>query len=81
MKSEDFVRLIEDYKQKNIKKEDLLNTLTIYKTINEISFYTEKSIRTLKFYTQRKLNKANILVCIDCDFYNKLENEAKLVDN
>ena len=62
--TEDFVRFLEDYKQKKIKKEDLLNTLTIYKTINEISFYTEKSIKTLKFlYAEEIKQSKHISLC------------------
>ena len=62
--TEDFVRFLKDYKQKKIKKEDLLNTLTIYKTINEISFYTEKSIKTLKFlYAEEIKQSKHISLC------------------
>ena len=47
--SEKLLKFLKDYKQRKLKKEDLLNMLTIYKIINEILFYTEKSIKTLKF--------------------------------
>ena len=42
-------RILKDYKNKKLKKEDLLNMLLIYKTINEVSFHTEEALKTLKF--------------------------------
>ena len=42
-----------------IKKEDLLNMLIIYRTINEISFHTEKAIKTLKFLYAEEIKESN----------------------
>ncbi len=47
--TERLLKTLKDYKKGKIKKEHLLNMLVIYRTINEVSFHTEKAIKTLKF--------------------------------
>ena len=47
--NERLVEFLKEYKQRKLKKEELIDMLIIYKTINEISFHTEEAIKTLKF--------------------------------
>ena len=46
---EKLLKVLKEYKKKKLKKEDLLNMLIIYQTINEISFHTKRGIKALKF--------------------------------
>ena len=57
--NEKLVKFLKDYKQKELEREDLLNMLTIYKAINEISFHTEKAIKTLKFLYAEEIKQNN----------------------
>ena len=62
--SEKLVKILRDYKQRKLEKEDLLNLLIIYKTINEVSFHTEKAIKTLKFlYAEEIKESKKISLC------------------
>ena len=46
---EKLLQTIEEYKKNIAKKEDLLNMLLLYRSINEISFHTKKAMEKLKF--------------------------------
>ena len=43
------LKILKGYKARKIKREDFLNMMIMYRTINEISFHTEKAIKTLRF--------------------------------
>ena len=58
--SEKLLKILKSYKQGKLKKEDLLKMLIIYRTINEVSFHTEKAIKTLKFLYAEEINHPNI---------------------
>ena len=47
--NEELLKFLKEYKKKKLRKEELLNMLIIYQTINEISFHTKRGIKALKF--------------------------------
>lgn len=57
--NEKLVQFLKEYKQRKLQREELLNMLIIYKTINEVSFYTEKATKSLKFLYAEEIKQSD----------------------